>query len=133
MSPDRFGAAGRGIGMQLTVPSIFAQHPSLPAVSQANVQNLPQLLFGAAIENRGDDLHALGEVAVHPVGRADEKIARSRVVLRRREVKDTGMLQVASDNRPDPDPVAEAGNSRPEATKPAHDQIHRYTGGRGFT
>jgi hypothetical protein len=50
--PESLRAAIGFFGTQLSVLPVFAEHPRLPAVPQANVQNLPKPLLRFLGEDR---------------------------------------------------------------------------------
>src|SRR5271170_2303364 len=103
MRPATLSPSPRTIRMQLRIPPILTQHPSLPPILQKNIQDLPKLRLRLPIENRRHHLHSFGQIPIHPIGRPDEELALQRIVMSRREMKDARMLQIAPDDRPDSD------------------------------
>ena len=68
------------------------------------------------------------EVARHPVGGADVDLLLAAV----EEVEGPRVLEEPADDADHPDGLADAGEPRPEAADPAHDQVDRHAGLRGL-
>ena len=75
--------------LQLPVRTFGFQNPSLPAVMQADVEDLPEPFPGAVCKNRRHHLDAFRKIPEHPVRRSDEEFALDRILLAIRKVKDT--------------------------------------------
>src|ERR1700678_73631 len=128
MSTKRFGPFSSLIRMQLRVRGVFAQNPSLAAIPQTNVQDLPELPLPFRRQHRRDDLDALGQIAEHPVRRSDKEFALQRIVRTSGEVEDTRVFQKAPDNGPDPNVFGAAWDARTKAAESANDQIDLFSG-----
>src|SRR5262249_32028226 len=97
--------------------------PGLTAVTQTDVEDLPQPLFGAGGGYGRHNFHTPGEIAEHPVGRANVKFALERIFLASGEIKDPGVLEKAPDDRTHANALTAAGNARPEAADPPDHQV----------
>ena len=51
----------------LSIPAIALEEPGLTLVTQTDVEDFPQPLFGAACGHRRHHFHTPGEIAEHPV------------------------------------------------------------------
>src|SRR5262245_49079587 len=94
-------------------------------VTQTDVKDFPQSLFGTRCGHRRHHLHAPGEIAEHPVGRTNVKFAIEWLCVASSEIKDPRMLEKASDNGTHPNALTIAGKARPEAAEPPDHQINR--------
>src|SRR5580704_14327403 len=82
--------------LQLRIASVFAEYPSVPAVSKKNIQNLPKFLFRIESEYRRDYLNTFGKIAEHPVSGPDEEITVKWVVVARGKMENAGMFKKAA-------------------------------------
>ena len=64
-------------GQELDVAAVGLHLPRVAPVGEADLEDLPEPRTETALEDRDDGLDALGEVAAHPVGRADEELPSS--------------------------------------------------------
>ena len=96
---EPFRTVDVSLGLELGVRSIASQNPGLPAIAQADVQDLPELPSPAFREHGSHHLDALGEIAEHPVGGADEELTLEWVSGARGEVEDPGVLEEPADDR----------------------------------
>ena len=76
------------------------------------------------IEHGKSDLHSPVKIALHPIGRREPVAGLAAVV----KIKNTGVFQIAIDDRDDSNALGNAGDSRPEAAHAAHDEIDLYSG-----
>ena len=86
---------------------------------------------GARVRDRNGGLDPLREVAVHPVGGADQELALERILGARCEVEDPRVLEEAADDRADAQVLGQAGHARRQAAEAAHDQVDRHSRLRG--
>src|SRR4051794_29194091 len=88
-------------GAALDVGAIGLHVPRLSIVVGHHLENFPQLLAKGSILNRHDGLDALEQVAVHPVGGAEIKLAFKGVFSAVAEKENPRMLEEAADHRHD--------------------------------
>src|SRR4029450_9189279 len=69
-----------GSGLQLAVAAVRLHEPGAGAGGETDLEDLPEARAKAPFENRNGRLDALGEVAVHPAGRADQEPAVERIL-----------------------------------------------------
>ncbi len=92
----------RGLASGRVPAEVLAPGPHVPCraiVLLVRAQNAVQLGLDDRIADRGDNLHPPGEVACHPVGRADEKLGRAAVL----EAVDPAVLEESAEDAEDLD------------------------------
>jgi hypothetical protein len=111
------------------------EHSRLAVVPQYDVQYFPQFILCFFGEHGGDDFAALGEIAIHPVGGANKEVALRGILKCRSKMKNTRMLQIATDDRPHSQPLGAAWNAGPKTAEASDDQLDGYSGAftRDFT
>src|SRR5262245_44375168 len=102
MSSDRRVAVFRP-GLPLAITSVALHQPGAATVGEADLEDLPEASTKPPISNGDCRLDALGQVAVHPVGRGDQELSVERVVGAGGEMEDPRVLEEAADDRADLD------------------------------
>src|SRR5262245_7675727 len=115
MSANGLRAVGALFGTELRVSRLSIHLPGVTSIAQAHVEHFPQPRARMPGRDRRDHLDACREVAMHPIGRADEEGAVERISTARGEVEDARVLEESAHDRPDPDRLGEARNSRYQA------------------
>src|SRR4029450_13871189 len=121
--PYRFRPLARAFRAQLRITAVAIEDPGLTAITQTDVEDFPQPLFGTGGGYRRHHFHPPGEIAEHPVGRANVKFAIERIGVASGEMEDPGVLEKAPDDRTHANALAAAGNARPEAADPPDHQV----------
>src|ERR1700719_3633054 len=102
--------------------AVALQIMRFPFISQLNVKNVFQAANQLGTANRKKDFHAMTQVASHEVCTAEINLLSPSVP----EVVDATMLQEPPDDAYNADIVTESADQRPQATKPAHEQVNLY-------
>src|SRR5262252_607994 len=113
--PHRFSPLARSFRAQLRITAVTIEDPGLTVVMQTDVEDFPQPLFWTGSSYWRHNFHTPGEVAEHPVGRANVKFAIERIFVARGEMEDPRVLEKASDDGTHPNALTAAGNAGPEA------------------
>src|SRR5271157_106070 len=110
-------------GPALDVSPVRLHVPGLTLIAETDLEDLPEAFFQGTRLDGSDGLDPAREVAVHPVGRTDEKLAVERVFRTAGEVKDSRVLEEPSDDRDDSDILGVSRDSGAEAAEAADDQV----------
>src|SRR5215467_4988296 len=102
-------------------------------VTQTDVEDFPQPLLGTGGGHRCHHFHTPGEIAEHPVGRANVKFAIERVCVTSSEMEDPRVLEKASYDGTHANALTAVGNARPEAAYSPYHQVNRDTCAGCFT
>src|SRR5262245_23906359 len=86
--PHRFRPLARSFRAQLRITAVAIEDPGLTAVTQTDVEDLPQPLFETGGGYRRHHFHTPGEIAEHPVGRANVKFPIERIFVASGEMED---------------------------------------------
>src|SRR5262245_51780699 len=124
--PHHFRPLASFCRAQLSITPVAIEDPGLTLVTQTDVEDFPQPLFGTGCGHRRDNLHTPGEIAEHPVGRTNVKFAIERICVASGEMEDPRVLEKASNDGTHANALTAAGNTRPEAAEPPDHQINRY-------
>jgi len=92
-------------------------------VGQMCIEYIPQFLFQFRRLYRTQHLHPGLKVTLHGIGRGDKIFVRAIVS----EIVDAGVLQKTADNADDTNIFRKAGNTGPQATGIAHNQVNSHT------
>src|SRR5438552_247035 len=84
------------------------------------------MVGGRSILHAAQDLDPAVEVAVHQVGRTDP-VLRGTIV---REIEDPGMLEKATEDRPNGDVLGQPGDAGPDRAECPHQQLDANPGHR---
>ena len=125
--PYPFRLLAQPFRVQLRITAVAIEDPGLTAVTQTEVEDFPQPLFGTRGGHRRHYFHTPGEIAEHPVGRAQVKFALEGLCLASGEMEDPRVFEKASDDGAHTNAFAATGDARPEAAEALDDQVDRYT------
>src|SRR5262249_25593205 len=89
---------------------------------ELGVEDVTKILAQRGVLDRYDDLDATLEVALHAVGRADQVFLVAPVP----EIEDPAVLEEASEDADHADPLGDARDAGPQATRVAHDQVDAH-------
>src|SRR5689334_20557238 len=106
--------------------AVGLERPCELVVGEVDGENLVEPGAQARIGDAQHRFDATVEVAGHHVGRSDDVLGLVRA--RRPEPQNARMLEVAPDDRPNPDVVREAGHSGTQAADAAHDEVDLRAG-----
>src|SRR4029450_5611763 len=96
--PHRFRPLARSCRAQLSITAIAIEDPGLTVVMQTDVEDFPQPLFWTGCGHRRHHFYPPGEIAEHPVGRAQVKFAIEGRFVARSEIEDARVLEKAADD-----------------------------------
>src|SRR4051794_31657140 len=100
--------------------------PRAAGVREKGVKDRIDLGTKARVLDWSEDLYAAVEVPRHEVGAADP----CRRPIRRLKRKDPAVLEEASQNAANRNPIAEPGDAGPQRADSARDQLDRHAGRR---
>src|SRR5262245_57793897 len=86
--PHRFRPLARSFRAQPRITAVALEDPGLTAVTQTDVEDLPQPLFETGGGYRRHHFHTPGEITEHPVGRANVKFPIERIFVASGEMED---------------------------------------------
>ena len=102
--------------------SVRAEDPASCSRIECGIERCRELVFQTSFGDLSHYLDTTIEVAVHHVRAADP------CLVDRAEMHDAGVLEEASDDRPNLDVLAQAGDTGFERTDAAYDDLDRNTG-----
>lgn len=118
MGADCFGSIAITLRVKLRISSVCIERPRLPPVTQADVENLPEPLFGCRRLHRSYHLNAFREVPEHPVRGADKEVSLAWIGVSIGEMEDAGVFQKSADNRSHTNVVRPSGTPGRRQQKP---------------
>src|SRR5262245_7612285 len=111
MRAERLRAFRMAVRLKLRIDAIAPELPGLTPVSQADVQDLPELPSGALGVHRARDLDPVREIARHPIRRRDKEVAVDRIGMAVGEVKDPRVLEETAHDGSNADALGKAGHA----------------------
>ncbi len=105
------------------VAAVGVHLPGVLTVIEEGVDDLGEFGFGVGVMDGAGGFDSAREVAIHPVGRADQVGVVFEFGRAIGEAVDAGVFEESPDDRADGDVFAHVGDSWAQAAEPADDQV----------